>query len=204
MKNNKKGFTIVELLVVIVVIGILAAITIVSYGGVTAQANTTTAKTTAKNTIDSVAAYSAVNGVLPMYFSELNGIKSTVKLSGTNLITTTPYFFNGIIYNSSAWLLNKNNPGNKLSDNFNPSSPNSPVPTNSIIFVVCGGQGSVTEMAWPQSTFKEIVGTAIYYFDYSAKSWVTSPSLSLGEVRLTDNGIYKVNGRTVGCVLSSS
>jgi len=38
-KLSKKGFTIVELLVVIVVIGILAAITVVSYTGVTTKAN---------------------------------------------------------------------------------------------------------------------------------------------------------------------
>ncbi|NTW61654.1 prepilin-type N-terminal cleavage/methylation domain-containing protein [Candidatus Saccharibacteria bacterium] len=36
--NNKSGFTIVELLVVIVVIGILAAITVVSYSGISQRA----------------------------------------------------------------------------------------------------------------------------------------------------------------------
>lgn len=38
-KRKQSGFTIVELLIVIVVIGILAAITIVAYNGVTARAN---------------------------------------------------------------------------------------------------------------------------------------------------------------------
>ncbi|RYX79149.1 prepilin-type N-terminal cleavage/methylation domain-containing protein [bacterium] len=38
--KDQKGFTIVELLIVIVVIGILAAIVIVAYQGVTARANT--------------------------------------------------------------------------------------------------------------------------------------------------------------------
>lgn len=36
--KNKQGFTIVELLIVVVVIGILAAITIVAYNGITASA----------------------------------------------------------------------------------------------------------------------------------------------------------------------
>ena len=40
-RNQKSGFTIVELLIVIVVIGILAAITIVSFNGVQTRAKTT-------------------------------------------------------------------------------------------------------------------------------------------------------------------
>lgn len=47
--QKQKGFTIVELLVVIVVIGILAAITLVSYVGVTAKANTSTAQSNANS-----------------------------------------------------------------------------------------------------------------------------------------------------------
>lgn len=39
LKLNKQGFTIVELLIVVVVIAILAAITIVAYNGVTSKAN---------------------------------------------------------------------------------------------------------------------------------------------------------------------
>lgn len=42
MKNQQTGFTIVELLIVIVVIGILAAITVVAYNGVQSRALDTT------------------------------------------------------------------------------------------------------------------------------------------------------------------
>jgi len=39
--TSRRGFTIVELLIVVVVIAILAAITIVSYNGITNKANDT-------------------------------------------------------------------------------------------------------------------------------------------------------------------
>jgi len=42
--RNTKGFTIVELLIVIVVIAILAAISIVAYNGVQTRANNSTVK----------------------------------------------------------------------------------------------------------------------------------------------------------------
>ena len=41
MKRGVKGFTIVELLIVIVVIAILAAISIVAYNGIQSRANNT-------------------------------------------------------------------------------------------------------------------------------------------------------------------
>lgn len=44
MRKDTAGFTIVELLIVVVVIAILAAITIVSYNGITNQANDTAVK----------------------------------------------------------------------------------------------------------------------------------------------------------------
>ena len=47
MRINK-GFTIIELLIVIVIIGILVAITAVSYTGITNGANTADAQTKAR------------------------------------------------------------------------------------------------------------------------------------------------------------
>jgi type IV pilus assembly protein PilA len=59
IKNKERGFTIVELLIVIVVIAILAAITIVAYNGITTRANATRAKGNAANILKVVEAYSA-------------------------------------------------------------------------------------------------------------------------------------------------
>ena len=66
-KQNKKasGFTIVELLIVIVVIGILAAITIVAYSGITARAWTTKAQTNAVNVQKVAETYNADAGYYP-------------------------------------------------------------------------------------------------------------------------------------------
>lgn len=67
--RKDRGFTIVELLIVIVVIGILAAIVIVAYQGVTARANTSKAQTNAVSLQKKAEAYNADtaggNGVYP-------------------------------------------------------------------------------------------------------------------------------------------
>ncbi len=48
LAKKQNGFTIVELLIVVVVIAILAAITIISYNGITARANDSSMKSMAK------------------------------------------------------------------------------------------------------------------------------------------------------------
>lgn len=60
--RNIRGFTIVELLIVIVVIGILAAITIVAFNGVQERANSATATSTANAYIKGLKAWEAVEG----------------------------------------------------------------------------------------------------------------------------------------------
>ncbi|MBC7512473.1 type II secretion system protein [Candidatus Saccharibacteria bacterium] len=57
--QKDKGFTIVELLIVIVVIGILAAITLVAYGNITTRANANAAKANAANVAKVAEAYNA-------------------------------------------------------------------------------------------------------------------------------------------------
>ena len=64
MRLNK-GFTIIELLIVIVIIGILVAITAVSYTGVTNGANTAQNQSNAKATKQALIACHAKNGVFP-------------------------------------------------------------------------------------------------------------------------------------------
>jgi prepilin-type N-terminal cleavage/methylation domain-containing protein len=65
-KQKDRGFTIVELLVVIVVIGILAAITIVSYSGITARANTQANKSNANSVIQAAQVVYANTGAYPV------------------------------------------------------------------------------------------------------------------------------------------
>ena len=64
MRLNK-GFTIIELLIVIVIIGILVAITAVSYTGITNGANTAANQANAKSIKQGLTACHAKNGVFP-------------------------------------------------------------------------------------------------------------------------------------------
>lgn len=62
---KQKGFTIVELLIVIVVIGILAAITIVSYNGIQQRARDTQRKSDVATITKAIELYYIDNGQFP-------------------------------------------------------------------------------------------------------------------------------------------
>lgn len=75
MKANNtqsKGFTIVELLIVVVVIAILAAITIVGYNGVTSRARQATMQAGLDQTATQLSLYRTLNGEYPANLSALN------------------------------------------------------------------------------------------------------------------------------------
>ena len=100
----ERGFTIVELLIVIVVIGILAAITIVSYNGITARANTNSAKANATAFLKKAEIYAADAGTnrYPITAAEVQGAGDGDKsyyiatsltinyLGGTDLTSSNP------------------------------------------------------------------------------------------------------------------
>jgi len=64
-KNKQIGFTIVELLIVIVVIGILAAITIVAYNGVQQRARTSAVSSALSQAAKKLAVYQVDNAAYP-------------------------------------------------------------------------------------------------------------------------------------------
>lgn len=70
--KRQSGFTIVELLIVIVVIGILAAIVIVAYNGIQNRARQVKAESDITNAQKLIEAYYAINGIYPVTASSLN------------------------------------------------------------------------------------------------------------------------------------
>ncbi|MDB5179619.1 MAG: exported protein of unknown function [Candidatus Saccharibacteria bacterium] len=91
--RQDRGFTIVELLIVIVVIGILAAITIVSFNGVTARANTASAQSAAESAVKKIEAYNAEKASYPATF----GVLQLTANSGTS------YYLTGVTFATSAY-----------------------------------------------------------------------------------------------------
>lgn len=63
--KSQKGFTIVELLIVVVIIAILAAITIVAYNGIQNRAKNSAAKSAASTVSKKVQAYYLLKGSYP-------------------------------------------------------------------------------------------------------------------------------------------
>lgn len=73
--EKQKGFTIVELLIVIVVVGILAAIVIVAYSAVQNQANDTSVITDLSSVSKQIFNYQTINAAYPQGFAQLATLK---------------------------------------------------------------------------------------------------------------------------------
>ena len=83
--NDQKGFTIVELLIVIIVIGILAAIAFVAYGNVTKKARDSERTADAKAISSKAEEYYANNAAYPT-LAQLNAVQG---LNAASKVTPT-------------------------------------------------------------------------------------------------------------------
>jgi type II secretion system protein G len=93
MKQSKSGFTIVELLIVVVVIGILASIVIVSYSQVQSRARDSKRKDDVSNMIKALELYYSDNG----HYPTTSGTNSSVNGYWYSSDTTSWSSFKGVL-----------------------------------------------------------------------------------------------------------
>lgn len=81
--RQRSGFTIVELLIVIVIIAILAAITVVAYNGIQGRARDSQRLSDLKTIVKALEMYKATNGVYPNANPTVNASGWEVSTNGT-------------------------------------------------------------------------------------------------------------------------
>jgi prepilin-type N-terminal cleavage/methylation domain-containing protein len=98
---SQKGFTIVELLIVIVVIGILAAITVVAFNGIQQRAQTTVLTTDIANAAKAMKVSQATNGSYPTTLPSELKLSKGVGMSLANTGDANTFCINAQLTNGS-------------------------------------------------------------------------------------------------------
>lgn len=140
--NKDRGFTIVELLIVIVVIAILAAITIVAYNGIQNRSKTSSAATAAVNATKKAEIY-AVDGPTSSYPTQSSDL--------TGATSDKTYNLTGVTFSGTAIA----------------SAPAAPATVN---FWRCGT--NTTAAATTLATVTVVTGVQIKYWDYTTGALV--------------------------------
>ncbi len=87
--RSSKGFTIVELLIVIIVIAILATLVITAYNGVQAKARDVKRQSDANEVQKAAESYNADNGSYPTVTANFRASGNTIKLDSSITIGAT-------------------------------------------------------------------------------------------------------------------
>ncbi len=91
-KKLQRGFTIVELLIVVVVIGVLAAIVIVAYNGITSSAQASTIKSDLTNALKKLEIYKIENGAYPVTGGQLANVGIKASKSSYDTVGNNFYY----------------------------------------------------------------------------------------------------------------